>query len=82
MAGCVHAWVSGRRLTASEFVLRGDFDFAGEGDKHVRVGSTTGTVGQKLVFDALRVTPLSGRRSARTAEVMLRIRQQPWCQHL
>ena len=44
--------------TADGFVVLGDFDFAGAGDEYVELGSTTGAVGEKLVFDAVRVTPL------------------------
>jgi len=43
---------------ASGFVPLGDFDFTGGGDEHVELGNTTGTAGQKLVFDAVRITPL------------------------
>ncbi|HEX4421302.1 MAG TPA: hypothetical protein VH165_25480 [Kofleriaceae bacterium] len=43
---------------ATGFVALGDFDFTGEGDEHVELDTTSPTPGAKLVFDALRVTPL------------------------
>ena len=45
------------QAAASGFVALGDFDFTGDGDEHVELDSTTGAPGQKLVFDAVRVTP-------------------------
>ena len=42
---------------ASGFALLGDFDFTGDGDEHVQLGNATGAAGQKLVFDAISVTP-------------------------
>jgi hypothetical protein len=42
---------------ASGFVALGDFDFTGQGDEHVELDGITGEPGQKLVFDAVRVTP-------------------------
>ncbi len=44
----------------SGFALLGDFDVAGDGTEYVQVGDNTGTAGQKLVVDALRVTVLGG----------------------
>jgi len=45
---------------AEGWVLLGEFDLAGEGDEHVALGDNTGTAGDKLVFDAVRVTSLDG----------------------
>jgi hypothetical protein len=45
---------------ASGFIALGDFDFTGDGDEHVQLGSATGVSGEKLVFDAVRVTRLDG----------------------
>lgn len=48
------------QAAASGFVALGDFDFTGEGDEHVQLGSATGVPGEQLVFDAVRVTGLGG----------------------
>jgi MYXO-CTERM domain-containing protein len=48
------------QTTASDFVALGDFDLAGDGSEFVELGDNTGTANQKLVVDALRVTPLDG----------------------
>ena len=45
------------QAAASGFVALGDFAFTGEGDEHVELDTTAGAPGQKLVFDAVRVTP-------------------------
>jgi hypothetical protein len=45
------------QAAATGFVALGDFDFAGAGDEHVELDTTTGAPGEKLVFDAVRVTP-------------------------
>lgn len=42
------------------WVPLGEFDLAGTGDEHVELGDNTGVAGQKLVFDALRITSLDG----------------------
>jgi len=42
------------------FVLLGEFELAADGSEYVLLGDNTGTAGQKLVVDALRVTPLDG----------------------
>ncbi len=42
------------------FVLLGDFDLVADGSEYVELGDNTGTVGQVLGFDALRVTALDG----------------------
>jgi hypothetical protein len=46
------------QAAATGFVALGDFDFAGTGDEHVELATTSGTPGQLLVFDAVRLTPL------------------------
>jgi hypothetical protein len=46
------------------FIGLGDFDFTGDGDEHVELGTATGVAGDKLVFDAVRVTPLDGEAGA------------------
>lgn len=42
------------------FVVLGDFELAGDGTEYVQLGDNTGTAGQKLAFDALRITALDG----------------------
>jgi len=46
--------------TVSGWVSLGDFDFRGTTDEGVRLDDNTGTKGDKLVFDTIRVTPLDG----------------------
>ena len=41
-------------------VLAEEVAFSGEGDEHVALGDNTGTAGQRLAFDAVRVTSLDG----------------------
>ena len=48
------------QTTADGFVVLGDFELAGDGTEYVLLGDNTGTAGQQLVFDALRVTALDG----------------------
>jgi hypothetical protein len=50
------------QAAAADFVGLGDFDFAGTGDEYVQLaaaGAPGDTPGQKLVFDAIRVTASS-----------------------
>jgi hypothetical protein len=42
------------------FVSLGDYVFAGTGDEHVLLGDNAGDANARLLFDALRVTPLEG----------------------
>lgn len=44
------------QAAASGFVSLGDFELTGESDEHVELASAAGAPGQKLVFDAVRVT--------------------------
>ena len=46
--------------TVSGWVSLGDFDFRNTGDEKVELDDNTGTKGDKLVFDTVRVTPLDG----------------------
>lgn len=57
------------QATGRGFVALGDFEFAGSGDEHVRLGDDTGEGGAssvRVAFDAVRVTPAAsgGRRGA------------------
>jgi hypothetical protein len=49
------AW---QRAADGWVVLADEVNFTGEGDEHVGLGDNTGTAGEKLVFDAVRVTNL------------------------
>jgi uncharacterized protein (TIGR03382 family) len=42
------------------YVALGDFAFAGSGDEYIELDDNTGTKGNRLVFDAMRVTSLDG----------------------
>lgn len=42
------------------FVALGDFELTGDGTEFVALGDNTGAVGERIAFDALRVTPLDG----------------------
>lgn len=46
--------------TSSGFAPLGELDVAGDGTEYVQLGDNTGTAGQRLVVDAVRVTLLSG----------------------
>jgi hypothetical protein len=51
------------QAAASEWVLLGEYDFAGTGDEYIMLGDNTGepgAMGRKLLFDAVRVTSLEG----------------------
>ena len=52
--------ISVDQRAATGWVMLGELDFAGSGDEHVTLGDNTGTAGEKLVFDAVRVTSLDG----------------------
>jgi hypothetical protein len=58
----VHAGVTDTiaidQATSSGFALLGEFDVAGDGTEYVQLGDNTGMAGQKLVFDAVRMTVL------------------------
>ena len=46
--------------TTSGFVMLGEVDVAGDGSDYVELGDNTGTAGQRLVVDALKMTVLDG----------------------
>ena len=48
------------QVTADGFVALGDFDLVADGSEYVELADNTGTTGQTLVFDAIRVTALDG----------------------
>lgn len=48
------------QTAAVGWVPLGEYELAGEGDEHVELGDNTGVAGQRLVFDALRITSLDG----------------------
>ena len=47
------------QTTAAGWVDLGAFDLDGSGDEYVELGDDTGTAGQRIAFDALRVTALT-----------------------
>lgn len=48
------------QTTAAGWVDLGEFELDGSGDEYVELGDDTGTAGQRIAFDALRVTDLTG----------------------
>ncbi len=49
---------------ADGYVTLGEFELTGDGTEHVQLGDNTGTDGQKVVFDALRVRAVDGKDPA------------------
>jgi len=45
---------------ANGYVALGEFAFAGSGDEYIELDDNTGTAGNRLAFDAMRVTSLDG----------------------
>jgi hypothetical protein len=50
------------QTSATGFVALGDFLFTGDGTEYVLLGDNTGDATSKLLFDALRATPLDGQQ--------------------
>ena len=48
------------QTTAEGFVSLGEFELAADGTEYVELGDNTGTKGDTLAFDAIRVTAVDG----------------------
>jgi hypothetical protein len=46
------------QAAATGFTVLGELDFAGEGDEHVELATSSAAPGAKLVFDAVRITAI------------------------